>query len=358
MISKRHISATSALAALAILSATAASAQLVPNFDHLKCYKITDSIKGVYKVNLIPQQAPPFAIEQGCKLVVPAKLFCIDVKKVVVAPTPPMTVNGGNARDYLCYKIACPGKIDFTLSVRDQFGQRPIKVKPPKFLCAPAEKVAQPTPTPTSTPPPPPPTATRTPGCDFLAATGKCGGPCPLNEQCVFVVDPLTGVSDCDCRPPNPACHPAGTNACVGPCPDPRDQCRDVGPAGAIDCECNHPCSLDPSNAATPPQCSGDCPVPGDVCVLIPGVSCDCHPPTAPPCGNTLAPTCDGGCPNPGEACVPTGPAGSPCFCENGTPPACGLLAGGGNPQCLGACPANLACISTGPVPGGTCICQ
>jgi len=472
MISRRHISATGALAALSLLAATTAAAQGLVPFDHLKCYKVTDSIKGVYKVDLVPQQAPPFSVEQGCKLVVPAKLFCIDVQKTNVQPPPPLSVNGANTRDYLCYKVTCPGKIDFAQSVRDQFGQRPLKVKPPKLLCAPAVKVfatptppaetQTPTPIPTQTPScdfdnatgqcagpcsvpgeqcvfivdatgvgkcdcQPPPGCTSTgihtcggpcpdpadicqpapndagcicthpcgfnahggtcggpcpnpnevctsttppstkcdciqpppPVCDFDSTTGKCGGPCPNDstgtpQQCVFVTDPATGASDCVCQPPNPSCHPAGTFSCVGPCPDPRDQCRNEGAAGApVDCECSHPCSPD-ANTTGIHQCSGDCANPTDVCVANQATGvCDCHPPTAPPCGNTLTTQCDGGCPNPGEACVP-GAAG--CFCENGTPPPCGQLAG--NPQCLGACPANMACVAIGPVPGGSCTCQ
>lgn len=370
MMSKRQLPSICALAALAVFAATlpafAAPGDPPPPvniFDHLKCYKITDTIKKLYKVDLIPQQAPPFSIEQGCKLVVPAKFFCIDVRKTNVQPPPPVILNGANTRDFLCYKLTCPGKIDFTQTVRDQFGQRPVKVKPPKFLCAPAVKVfATPTPpaatqTATLTPTPVP---THTPGCDFISAASQCGGPCPPDnngapQQCVFNVK-ADGTAECDCQP---LCHPAGLNTCTGGCPDPLDQCRLITVAGGTpDCVCTHPCQLDPPDPTLPPQCSGDCPVTGEVCVLnTANGNCDCHPGGGPtPCGGTTAPTCDGVCPNNGEACVPTGGPGSPCFCENGTPPACGQLAG--NPQCLGACPANQACVTTGPVPGGSCTCQ
>jgi hypothetical protein len=349
-------------AALPFFITATAGAQIVPNFDHLKCYAIKDfAAKKIYKVDLLPEQQPPFNLEAGCKLVVPAKLFCIDVIKQNVQPPPPGAAPGPKAYDYLCYKLACPKQQLPTILVHDQFGSRDVVVKPPKFLCAPATKeILHQTPSPSTTPTPVPPTetptATRTPGCAFdtVAGGGQCAGPCPPSttgnpQQCVFVIN-ADGTADCDCREPDPACQPAGAHVCAGPCPDPRDQCRT---APNDTCVCGHPCGLD----NTPfPQCSGDCPDPTEVCVVNAVGGCDCQPPNNPPCGSTTAPTCDGACPNPGEACVPTGGPGSVCFCETGTPPVCGGLQG--NPQCLGACPANLACVAVGPVPGGTCNCQ
>ena len=363
MLSRRYITAMGALVALSLLTATTASAQLVPNFDHLKCYKVKDfAQKKVYKVDMLPEQRPPFNLETGCKLIVPAKLFCIDVIKFNVQPQPPGAPAGQKAADYLCYKVACPKQTLPMLVITDQFGARDVQIKPPKYLCAPATKqIIHQTPVPTRTPTPvqptPTPTIQPTAHCDFLAATGKCGGPCPPMEQCVWVVN-SNGTAGCDCRPPDPSCTlPAGANQCTGPCPDPRDQCRN-GLPGEPPCTCSHPCSKDPT--VTPPQCNGDCPNPTDTCVTDAVGNCNCHPPTAPPCGNTTAPQCDGACPtSPGgaqQACVPQGPAGSPCFCETGTPPPCGQLQG--NPQCLGACPPNTACVAVGPVPGGSCACQ
>ncbi|MCC6847358.1 MAG: hypothetical protein IT294_02565 [Deltaproteobacteria bacterium] len=360
MIIRHGRSIASAAAVLTLSVTSVAAAQLVPIFDHLKCYAIKDyAPKAVYKVDLLPEQRPPFNLETGCKVVVPAKLFCIDVAKQNAQPPPPGAAPGPKASDYLCYKLACPKQTLPTLLVNDQFGSRDVTVKPPKFLCAPATKEIQhqtPTPTATATPiaPTETPTATRTPGCAFdtAAGGGQCAGPCPPSgsgnpQQCVFVIN-ADGTADCDCREPDPACQSAGAHVCAGPCPDPRDQCR-VAPDDS--CVCSHPCSLDPTAV---PQCSGDCPDPTEVCVVNTTGGCDCRPPNNPPCGGTIAPTCDGACPNPGEACVPNGPTS--CFCETGTPPPCGQLAG--NPQCLGACPAGLACVAVGPVPGGGCTCQ
>lgn len=363
MTARRGLSIAAAAATLVLIMRATASAQLVPIFDHLKCYNIKDfAPHKLYKLDLIPEQKPPFSSELGCRIVVPAKLFCIDVIKQNVVPPPPGAAPGPKASDYLCYKLVCPKTPLPMLVITDQFGARDVQIKPPKFLCAPATKQIfhpTPTPVPTQTPvqPTPTPTTTRTPGCDFntvAGAGGQCAGPCPpvggVAQQCVFVIN-ADGTSDCDCRPPNPACQPAGAHVCAGPCPDPRDQCR-TSPVDT--CICTHPCGLDPTAA---PQCSGDCPDPTESCVLNAATQgCDCVPPTNPPCGSTTAPTCDGACPNPGEACVPTGGPGSACFCETGTPPPCGNLQG--NPQCLGACPANLACVAVGPVPGGSCNCQ
>ena len=361
MISRRHTSVLCAAAAVVLLSANAASAQLTPFFDHLKCYKVKDFLKvKPFKADLIPEQvAAGFQIEQGCKIVMPAKLFCIDVRKTNVQPPPPFVVNGtGNARDYLCYKIACPKPPTLPqLVIRDQFGRRDVFIKPPKFLCAPAEKENQPTPVPTRTPtpvptftPPPQPTATRTPTCEFNTATGQCGGPCPNpGEQCVFFSDPATGVATCDCIPPDPNCHVSGFHTCDGLCPDPADKC--IPAPNDAGCICTHPCQ--PSNTTGVPSCSGDCPNAGETCVANAAGGCDCRPSTGIPCGSAAAPQCDGTCPNNGEACVQNGPTS--CFCETGTPPACGALQG--PPTCWGACPANTACVVTGPAPGN-CQCQ
>jgi hypothetical protein len=372
MISRRYPSALFAVAAVILLTATTGSAQLTPFFDHLKCYAIKDFLHvKPFKADLIPEQvAAGFQVEPGCKIIMPAKLFCIDVRKTNVQPPPPFVVNGtSNARDYLCYKIACPKQQPLPqLVIRDQFGRRDVFIKPPKFLCAPAEKENQPTPQPTSTPTPtqtppiptetrtPNPTTTRTPdGCDFDAATGKCAGVCPPTttgqpQQCVFLVN-SDGTVDCDCRPPDPACTlpAAGGNQCVGPCPDPRDQCVTISVAGApATCDCTHPCQPDPTS---PPTCSGDCQNPNEVCVANAAAGCDCRPPTAPPCGNATAPQCDGHCPQ-GEMCVQGSPSG--CFCETGTPPPCGTGGPFGPPQCYGVCPPNLACV----VAGTNCTCQ
>jgi hypothetical protein len=362
MIPRRGLSVLCSALALVLFTGATAGAQIVSNFDHLKCYKLKDfAKKASYSVDLLPEQRPPFNFEQGCKLKVPAKLFCIDVDKVNVQPPPPPpgAPPGPKAHDYLCYAVKCPKQVLPQLVVTDQFGRRDVFIKPPKFVCAPAVKDIL-HPTPSATPPPPPlptetrtpdPTATRTPGCDFdpTAGGGQCAGPCPPGEQCVFIVLP-DGTSDCDCRAPDPACHlpTTGGNVCIGPCPDPRDQCRN-GLAGEPPCVCAHPCSPDPPDPALPPTCSGDCPHPTDRCAANAAGGCDCVP---APCGTTTEPTCDGVCPNDGEACVPTGGPGSPCFCETGTPPPCGGLAG--SPQCLGGCPANTACFDV----GSTCNCQ
>jgi hypothetical protein len=160
---------------------SAAGAQgLIPIFDHLKCYNIKDyRMPGVWKADLKPEQAPPFAAELGCKIKSPAKLFCIDVQKTPVGtPTPPLHVVGIKAQDYLCYRLVCPVPSPMpTLAVADQFGQGGIVVKKPRFLCAPAYKVGFPTATatPQATPTLPGPSSTVTP----------IASPTPCPKQCI-----------------------------------------------------------------------------------------------------------------------------------------------------------------------------
>ena len=318
-ISRRHLSATLALAAIVLFTASTVAAQAPPPFDHLKCYKISDSIKKTYKVDLVPQQAPPFSVETGCKLVVPAKLFCIDVRKTHVQPPPPLTANGATTHDFLCYKIACPQKIDFTQSVRDQFGQRPVKVKPPKMLCAPAIKIIS-TPTPpaatrTATPQP-----TQTPICQLDSASGQCGGPCPIaGDQCVFTVA-ADGTAKCDCQPP-PQCGPAGAHTCKGPCPNPADQCR-VSPTDT--CICVHPCGFNAHSG----QCGGECPA-NEICqgTTPPSTACNCVP-QPHPCGLSNN-QCSGDCQLSDESCLFDPAVGCRCvsngaLCANGNPASCG----------------------------------
>ena len=56
------------LVVLPLLAAASASAQLIPPFDHLKCYKIKDfNVSTLYTLDLIPEQTQ-FLQETGCLL--------------------------------------------------------------------------------------------------------------------------------------------------------------------------------------------------------------------------------------------------------------------------------------------------
>lgn len=258
---------TALLPAAALLCAGIAHAQLVPVFDHLKCYVIKDPLKVKHTLDLTPEQTQ-FLPEPGCRLKAPAKLFCIDVQKSNVQPTPGgPPVQGENARDYLCYIVNCPkvnkGKV---LTVADQFGQRDITIKPPKLLCAPAEKVGVPQPTPTRTPDQPTPAPTPTIRPCGIDSAGQCTGECPNpNEQCVQV----PGTTGCRCVLP---CGNATAPECDGACPNPNEACL-TGATGPCFCE---PTTIPCGGIQGPPICSGSC-APGEACIATAAAGCFCN---------------------------------------------------------------------------------
>jgi hypothetical protein len=205
------------LVLLLVLAAGGASAQIIPVYDHLKCYQIRDfRTPGLFYADLIPEQMPPFAAELGCRIKTRAKFFCIDVQKNPVGtPTPPLHVVGQKAQDYLCYILSCPKPTPMptpSLIVMDQFGQGPIVVKQPKYLCAPAFKV--PSPTPPATPVPSP-----TPCPKRCVGGANAGALCTTATQC-----------------------PGGT--CTAP-----------------------PCCCSPTGSTTACTTTADCPIAGDVCL-------------------------------------------------------------------------------------------
>lgn len=230
------------LPGVAILVAGSAHAQLQPIFDHLKCYHITDPLKVKHQLDLTPEQTQ-FLPEPGCILKAPAKLFCIDVQKTNVQPTPGgPPVQGADARDYLCYIVRCPKmNQNLILPVEDQFGQRNITIKPPKLLCAPANKVGvPPRPTPTPCLPPnetPTPTITPTPrACGIDPQNPQCSGDCPTTApKCLFTGN---AAMPCQCVPASQMCMLQTDGTCGGLCPglsgQPMSQCG-PGPAG---CQC------------------------------------------------------------------------------------------------------------------------
>jgi hypothetical protein len=284
-------------AMLVMLAPTVARAQVGAVFDHLKCYRIKDpALKTVYLADLLPDQQPPFSVERGCKVKVPAKLFCIDVVKTNVQPPPAQSVPGTTTHDFLCYKIACPKGTPFPtapLMVKDQFGQREVTIKKPGLLCTPAEKVPD------------------HHACTMTAA--GCTGTCPLTgDQCVFGTNPNTGVVECGCFKNSDVCQPsppAGTPCTSLRCPDPIQDCI----LDAVGCHCQDrptPCGFD----RTAGQCGGTCPNSSDDCLVVQvntdGTgNCQCVPHT-----QACAPggTCPGLCPKPLQTC--NTPA--PCSCQ------------------------------------------
>jgi hypothetical protein len=196
---------------------TPASAQ--PAFDHLQCFPIKDSLaRGAATADLVPEQGPPFATQSGCTIKLPARYYCTDVRKENLQPPPASSVGGGDARDYFCYRLACPRgtgpAVGAGLFAEDQFGGRTITLRKGTLFCVPA---VRPTPTPT-----PAPTPDSDPGCSFDGE--QCQGVCgtfaclydPNQNRCIC---PAVFDIACDqfaqgtcgghlCRRPDESCFP------------------------------------------------------------------------------------------------------------------------------------------------------
>ncbi len=318
----------------AALAPALSQAQVGNPFDHLKCYKIKDpQLKVQYTADLVPLQIPPFNIEPGCVLKVPAKLFCIPVQKTNVQPNPPGAVNGTTAQDYLLYKIKCPNiavvKGGMPLPVTDQFGARTILVGAHQVLLVPAFKQSN--------------LCHNQQGDPALPPI--CGGDCTdPNAKCVQVA----GTTTCACESP---CGLDAQGVCSGMCSFPGQTCQLITLSnGVVDCTCDPPvdtCHLVDPAART---CGGECSDPNARCVLDSTGSCQCEK----PCGAIGIRKCGGLCQNATETCT-VKPDDSGCECKPTVAQPCGPDATTG--QCGGVCPNNDTCVHSGPVPGGTCVC-
>ena len=306
-------------------------AQVGNPFDHLKCYKVKDPTKATYVADLVPLQQPPFQVEPGCRIKMPARLFCIPVQKTKVQPAPPAAVNGVQAQDYLVYQIKCPATTPIEdgqpLPVGDQFGSRTVKMGRHAFLMVPAFK--------------------QSTLCHDQSQPGTppvCGGDCQdPSAKCVQI----PGTTTCGCQRP---CGVDAAGTCGGTCPAASQTCQIVTLAdGTLECTCDPPVDLchleDPATGV----CGGECTDPAARCALSTAGVCEC----IRPCGPTGIRQCGGTCPNAGDNCQMK-PDDSGCECVGTGPTPCGMNAAG---QCGGTCPVNLQCLHSGPVPGGTCVC-
>jgi len=108
--------------------------------DHIKCYKIKDSLK--LKGVVVDLDSPQFGLEPGCA-VRKARKFCVPVKKTVTAtPVPLLPIAGQNlVDDYICYLIKCKTTAPPETRVEDQFGNRTVSKFKAFELCTPARKV-------------------------------------------------------------------------------------------------------------------------------------------------------------------------------------------------------------------------
>jgi hypothetical protein len=202
-------------------------------FDHMKCYKIRDSQDAkLYTADLVPKLTHDFQTElgdryvggllqKGCRIKVPAKLFCIDVDKQNAKDAKPpydpaqWTVDGPESGERLCYKLVCPPVLPKELAIIDQFGTRSIQLLGrTDYLCTPVNRQNP------STDP-----------CE-MAADGQCGGVCGEGERCL-----ATSPSDCQCRPESEMC--AGAPICSEAfCGGVWETCVSL-PGGG--CGCSHP---------------------------------------------------------------------------------------------------------------------
>lgn len=135
MIRSRAKLLTIALLARALVAGPASA--LAARADHLECYKFNDSAgRRSYTADLGGLRS-----ELGCKVLVPAKLLCVDTTKSNVVPPPPGAPAGSAAGRFLCYTLRCR-KAKLPVTVTDQFGSRPGSATVSKLLCAPADFVS------------------------------------------------------------------------------------------------------------------------------------------------------------------------------------------------------------------------
>ena len=116
-----------------VASASPASAQA----DHLKCYRLRDSLTSVkYTASLTG-----LAVEPGCVIRARGKYLCVASTKTAVTPTPP---GGGPstpspAGKFICYRVKCPPHAQIPgQALNDQFGVRTGTAVTTQLLCAPA----------------------------------------------------------------------------------------------------------------------------------------------------------------------------------------------------------------------------
>ena len=117
--------------------------------DHLKCYKIKDTLALLGTADL---NSPQFGFDPACRIK-KAVLFCVPVTtssldaidKTTKEPIVPLRIRGGESGarpdDQLCYKIRCPEPATIAdQSATDQFGSRTLSKFKTSLLCVPAFK--------------------------------------------------------------------------------------------------------------------------------------------------------------------------------------------------------------------------
>ncbi len=182
--------------------------------DHLKCYKIRDSVSVAAVLSL---DSPQFGVEPDCAVDGRAIEFCVPVCKTVIQGPPPTGFVGHRlADDELCYTLNCKvSNAPTSLGVEDQFAKRTISPVKANMICAPAGKQ---------------PAA----ACGGKTAA-TCGGACPVNQACQWHKSTKGVAAGCSCVPTTAACGNTTTGLCGGDCAlsstGNEQACRDLGGA-------------------------------------------------------------------------------------------------------------------------------
>lgn len=316
--------AATALAGTALLFAALATARaqgIDPSKnDHLKCYRIEDSLQ---PTKFLADLTNQFGVEPGCVIMLPARVLCVETEKQIISsPLPPGGgPSGAAAGHFLCYAVRCPTTAaPGTINVEDQFGRRTITIDRARILCAPADKLIC-------------GDGTIDPGeaCDpGSAATNVCPDGSPCNADCTCPPGVCCQCTDGTCTTGTGTICPAGCS------PMPGATC---GANGLCEtCPCGDICTDDAGNVGVCTDVPGDgpceCVVPppcecGVTCILADGSPgrcqeiagsnvCECRPEEDCPCGET----CDTRDGQVGH-CRPPNNGTTECECRPDEPPGC-----------------------------------
>ncbi len=336
--------------------------------DHLKCYRIKDSLPVEhYRADLANQ----FGLEQNCRIRTPARFLCAETVKRIQRPQPPGGGPSGTpAGHFLCYMVRCEDGPEIPeFFIEDQFGRRAITIDQERLLCAPADKFicgdGDLDPGEQCDPSSPdaglcPDGTPCTDDCRCPINECECGTPCTTPDGIVGDCRPTgsAATDPCECVPEIPDCLCGDT--CVSASGNP-GECRPTDPTNPNDCTCveitDCPCGV---SCTSPSGELGHCrPIPGSNL-------CDCVP-DQPDC--LCGDTCVSANGNPGE-CRPTDPTNpNDCSCVEITDCPCGVsctspsgdlghcrpIPGSNLCDCVpdqSDCPCGTTCISANGNPG------
>ncbi|MBI5504385.1 MAG: hypothetical protein HY899_06265 [Deltaproteobacteria bacterium] len=218
------------MASAVALAASAVVATAQP-YDHLKCFKVKDSLASfTATADLRPVDTIDFELDAGCAIKVRSRELCVPVNKDRVDEGPSLAVAGPDLTNaFICYTIKCRGEVlPAQLLMSDQFGSRQLSGLHTTRLCAPAVFGTPPPTTTTTTLPHGPPVecaSATVPACD-----GTCGD---QNLAC----EPDVGGTACICKGVDifaPCGQIAGPPNCYGTC-NGDYSCVDAG-GGACAC--------------------------------------------------------------------------------------------------------------------------